>query len=399
MKILESYSAIARSLYMEAEVPDDKLIKYKKKDGEEGEMAAKSAKSMPKDHPAKLAYDKMADTGDKEEPSGGGMGAGDFERDSGDGEDDDWGPGATDDPTGGQPGDKVSQQVEDESKEVEAKSEELAKKYGLEAESDSLKPHEELYFTDILGKNAGEYGENSISPATYNLADYSDEATGIGYAINIGKGGDVINFDSKEEMMKGIEKVVADKKVQDALNKGEITDIEDHVRKIAGGEAVFGKSDSDDEPKKDVKGREYDPMTGKGKGKDSRNEPDDEEYFKSMMGGGDTGKDADSGAVDGPSPEDGDWDSEQVMTAKLDGEEVGDIIDKGEEHPNYDKAMDYVLQFDPDDEKLYTGTGWKGHSGAKEETVTINGKKYRPIKESKKHILKENYERLFRSLK
>jgi hypothetical protein len=36
--------------------------------------------------------------------------------------------------------------------------------------------------------------------------------------------------------------------------------------------------------RKDAQGREYDAMTGKGKGKDSRNEPDDEEYFKSMMG-------------------------------------------------------------------------------------------------------------------
>ena len=40
---------------------------------------------------------------------------------------------------------------------------------------------------------------------------------------------------------------------------------------------------SDIRKKKDVKGREYDPKTGKGKGQDSRNEPDDEEYFKSMM--------------------------------------------------------------------------------------------------------------------
>ena len=102
--------------------------------------------------------------------------------------------------------------------------------------------------------------------------------------------------------------------------------------------------------------------------------------------------------VDGPSPEDGDWDSEQVMTAKLDGEEVGDIIDQGEDHPNYDKAMDYVLQFDPDDEKLYTGTGWKGHSGAKDETVIINGKKYKAIKESVSstviHPFKKTYKRI-----
>ena len=52
-----------------------------------------------------------------------------------------------------------------------------------------------------------------------------------------------------------------------------------------------------EEPKKDVKGREYDPMTGKGKGKDSRNEPDDEEYFKSMMGGDED--DYDMGVVPG----------------------------------------------------------------------------------------------------
>ena len=88
------------------------------------------------------------------------------------------------------------------------------------------------------------------------------------------------------------------------------------------------------------------------------------------------------------------------MTAKLDGEEVGDIIED-EDHPNYKKALRYIMSFDPDDEKLYTGTGWKGHSGPKDkdESITINGKKYRPIKESKQHIFKEIYDRTFRSLK
>ena len=54
---------------------------------------------------------------------------------------------------------------------------------------------------------------------------------------------------------------------------------------------------SDIRKKKDVKGREYDPKTGKGKGQDSRNEPDDEEYFKSMMGGDED--DYDMGVVPG----------------------------------------------------------------------------------------------------
>ena len=35
----------------------------------------------------------------------------------------------------------------------------------------------------------------------------------------------------------------------------------------------------------------------------------------------------------------------------------------------------------------------------KSESITIDGKKYRPIKESKQHIFKEIYDRTFRSLK
>ena len=68
------------------EVDDDKIIKYKTKDGEQGEMEAGSAKSMPKDHPAKIAWDKMQDDGDGEEkPKGQAMSGGDFDRD-GDGD-------------------------------------------------------------------------------------------------------------------------------------------------------------------------------------------------------------------------------------------------------------------------------------------------------------------------
>jgi len=69
----------------EADVDDEKIIKYKTKDGEPGEMKAGSAKTMPKDHPAKISYDKMQDDGgDSEKDSGGKLGGGDFDRDSGD---------------------------------------------------------------------------------------------------------------------------------------------------------------------------------------------------------------------------------------------------------------------------------------------------------------------------
>ena len=101
MKILESYKKIAKSMLTEhawdrkfgeplptledvmreAEVDDDKIIKYKDKDGESQEMTAGAAKKMDKDHPAKQAWDKLADKGGEEEPKGKGLEPDDFERD------------------------------------------------------------------------------------------------------------------------------------------------------------------------------------------------------------------------------------------------------------------------------------------------------------------------------
>ena len=68
-----------------------------------------------------------------------------------------------------------------------------------------------------------------------------------------------------------------------------------------------------------------DKVLGNGKIKNALKKGDSLEGMKddieSLMKGG-----SDAGAkVDGPSPED-DWDTGQVMTAKLDGEEVGDIV-------------------------------------------------------------------------
>ena len=71
------------------EVDDDKIIKYKDKDGESQEMTAGAAKKQPDDHPAKVAYNKMADQGgdDSEKDAGGKLSGSDFERDGGDNED------------------------------------------------------------------------------------------------------------------------------------------------------------------------------------------------------------------------------------------------------------------------------------------------------------------------
>ena len=91
MKILEDYKKVAQELLFE--VDDEKIIKYKDKDGESAEMKAGSAKTMPDDHPAKQAYNKMKDDGgdDKEKPSGQKIGGSDFDRDAQNQKDaDDW---------------------------------------------------------------------------------------------------------------------------------------------------------------------------------------------------------------------------------------------------------------------------------------------------------------------
>ena len=87
MKIIDTYNVFAKEMFLEAEVDDDKIIKYKKKDGEQGEMKASSAKTMPKDHPAKMAYDKMSDSDSDDKSKGQGLSGSDFDRD--DEEDDD----------------------------------------------------------------------------------------------------------------------------------------------------------------------------------------------------------------------------------------------------------------------------------------------------------------------
>ena len=83
MKILENYKKIAQELLFE--VDDEKIIKYKDKDGESKEMKAGSAKTMPADHPAKQAWDKMQDAGDDsgaEKEKGQKIGGSDFGRDA-----------------------------------------------------------------------------------------------------------------------------------------------------------------------------------------------------------------------------------------------------------------------------------------------------------------------------
>ena len=82
-RLMISLLEIAQSIN---EVDDDKIIKYKDKDGESQEMTAGAAKKMDKDHPAKQAWDKMSGQekggDDSEKDAGGKLGGSDFDRDA-----------------------------------------------------------------------------------------------------------------------------------------------------------------------------------------------------------------------------------------------------------------------------------------------------------------------------
>ena len=81
-RLMISLLEIAQSIN---EVDDDKIIKYKDKDGESQEMTAGAAKKMDKDHPAKQAWQKMSDANkggdDSEKDDGGKLSDTDFDRD------------------------------------------------------------------------------------------------------------------------------------------------------------------------------------------------------------------------------------------------------------------------------------------------------------------------------
>ena len=143
-------------------------------------------------------------------------------------------------------------------------------------------------------------------------------------------------------------------------------------------------------------------LSGAGDFERDGGEPEDKPF------GGDTGADADSGYVSknkpqkakdlandpnadvGPDSRGTEWDASYYGAD-----------DSAEWQNDYEEAED-----DGDDEKLAQikwfgekqGWGDDGELGDQKESITINGQKYHPIKESKQRTFKEIYDRTFRSL-
>ena len=287
MKILESYLAIAESLFIEAEIDDEEMIKYKDKDGESKEMKAGSAKTMDKEHPAKIEYDKMADKGGEEEPKGKGLGKGDFERDFDDGE-------PEDKPHGGDTGKDADFQGEppEGAREPDDVDDEEPK------DEPADEPKEKQPYTNADGKFDKDAANNEIGPASQWGANYNP----------------------------------------------------------------FTKSLNDKEFDRYTKSRE-DGMSHTDAFRVAEH-PSPEEQYKQL--------------------------DKEINALQAQGKEADSEGDSATAKELYKTAQDL---------RKKKGEIANTLRQKKSESITIDGKKYRPIKESKQHIFKEIYDRTFRSLK
>ena len=296
----------------EADVDDDKIIKYKDKEGESQEMTAGAAKKQPDDHPAKVAYNKMSDDGgdDSEKDSGGKLGGGDFDRDGGDEPDMD--SGNSDDggtpqvPKDGQAALGVVDKINDFEREGEAGLYDLQDEYDL---SD-----DDVYELKNIGfdfSNAGEpLEDNQIA------------------------------------------------KMQDKINN-----LSPNAKKAL--ESEFMDKPKVDEPKGDDV-----------EISDANSGPIDREDIKDMLM-------KDSDIVD-KMGDDVYFDGMDLVSSKFDDDTIASIPDDA--NMTLADLKKQIMDYEEEQD---------------ESIKVIDGKKYKAIKESKKNprILKEIYERTFRSLK
>ena len=227
-RLMISLLEIAQSIN---EVDDDKIIKYKDKDGESQEMTAGAAKKMDKEHPAKQAWDKMnsQEKGGDEKDASGKLGGSDFDRDGGDDKPDM-------DSDGGE-----EKSAESENEKIIGDLEKMNLPDGFNLNT----PDSEIdggRYGVITGKDDDPDNELSVNAIT-------GEDGKVEYGINIGSGGTPIYFDSKEKALEATKKLLDDATIRDAMN-GEsdpagvtLADLDDHAKNVL---------KSDDDPSKPI---------------------------------------------------------------------------------------------------------------------------------------------------
>jgi len=401
-------SEIAKNIY-EADIPDDKMIKYKDDEGESKEMKASSAKKMEKEHPAKIAYDKIADKGDddSEKDSGGKLGGGDFDRDSNKAGDDD-------------ADDMKSQAAQDDKDAEDDLDSQIA-----QAQKDADDANQMAQQFGSMTQGGDSRYDSAATAANKKLSDLKKQKS-----QDSGSDDDLDNaFDHKGG---GKLRQIAFKKDGDQKDKlSKIADELDDLKFKYYDERSMSRDRYDAQVNR-LKGEAEEALSGgapKGDGEEGDVEPVKYTFGKPMPTSSDAKvdqktkdtilqvfnppRDAERDENGLPTNEE-DWDKEMTEVESMyekarDAYEAAEkdasdaAFDDDEEEADYlsDRATQALVQYEKY-KKVRDAYEAKGEELGVFESVKINGKMYKRIKESKKpnpRFLKENYDRIFRSRK
>ena len=253
-RLMISLLEIAHSMN---EADDDKYVsigfgRFKLKGKEDDDDADVYAKTDSGKY-VKSADQKSDDDGGKkpEEPQGGKLGGGDFDRDGGDEPDMD-----SDD------GDDEKNAPEKENEQIEKELQNIAKDKGLTVGSEDANYGGEIH--SLVGKD--DDPDNVLGfHAAPNFDDDGNMTGEPQYAIELGMGSSPMYFGSKEEADAALEKMVDDEKIRKAMDgegDGTLADLGDYAESL-----LKGKDET-----KVINGVKYKPI------KESKKHPLKENY-------------------------------------------------------------------------------------------------------------------------
>jgi len=276
-------------------------------------------------------------------------------------------------------------------------AEDVSKKYGIDSE---IAGNEQGLNRVNIGAG-GEYeGDNQIT------VNYDDGKYGVGVQGEDAMQGPIsyMSFDSKEELESALDRVLGNEKIKNALKKGEsLEGMKDEIESL-----MKGGDDGAD----DVEPVKY--TVGKGI-PTSSDVKVDQETKDTILQDLNPPRDSERDENGLPTNEE-DWDKEMDEVESMyykarDAYEAAErdaasaAFSDDEEEAEYlsDRAQKALEEYEKY-EKVRDAYEEKGQElGVYVETITFNGKRYKQIRESKKklnpRIFKENYDKIFRSLK
>ena len=343
MKILKSYTRMAKQLIVEQEVDDDKIIKYKDKEGESQEMTAGAAKKQPDEHPAKIAYNKIKDADGGEKDSGGKLGGSDFERD-----------------------------FDDKSDEPKGKSKDD------NAESDDI---------EISDANSGPIDTDDIMDMLKNDSEIVDKMGDDVYWDGMDLVSSKFDDDTIASIPDDSNMTLGDLKKQIMDYEGEEDD--DEPKGISKDEEDENRKEEAESALTDISGIDFDEFEQGPEGYDMMMNALEnlegssitrDKKFKKLVDDLETNQDKESALA---------------IKAYL-NQVFASPWHRQDDNPEEPSSVKYdkIYPDDEDDDKPKKKKGFFSKMFGKRESIVINGKKYKAIKESKEHIFKRTYKKI-----